>query len=156
MKAIRSMQCGLSRLCQWFYTISNASTKHCYVLIHTGINFNRRSQRPCGLRHVLSSLARTLGSWVRIPLTAWMSVCVYSVCVVLCVGSGLATDWSPVQGVLQTVYRLKKQKNKNRGQGPTKGCRAIIIVKKKKGKAIPVTGRGGPWGCEKSRLPHFL
>jgi hypothetical protein len=29
-------------------------------------------------------------------------VCVYSVCVVLCVDSGLATSWSPVQG----VYRL--------------------------------------------------
>jgi hypothetical protein len=26
----------------------------------------------------------------------------------------------------------------------------------KKGKAIPVTGRGGPWGCETSRLPHIL
>jgi hypothetical protein len=23
-------------------------------------------------------------------------------------------------------------------------------------KAIPATGRGGPWGCETSRLPHFL
>jgi hypothetical protein len=23
-------------------------------------------------------------------------------------------------------------------------------------KAIPVTGRGGPYGCEKSRLSHFL
>jgi hypothetical protein len=23
-------------------------------------------------------------------------------------------------------------------------------------KAIPVTGRGGPQGCETSRLPHFL
>jgi hypothetical protein len=39
-----------------------------------------------------SSLARTLGSWVRIPLEAWMPVFVYSVCVVLCVGSGLATS----------------------------------------------------------------
>jgi hypothetical protein len=28
--------------------------------------------------------------------------------------------------------------------------------KKKKGKAIPVTGLEGPWGCETSRLPHFL
>jgi hypothetical protein len=28
------------------------------------------------------------------------------VCVVLCVGSSLATDWSPVQGVLPTVYRI--------------------------------------------------
>jgi hypothetical protein len=26
----------------------------------------------------------------------------------------------------------------------------------KKGKAIPVTDRGGPQGCETSRLPHFL
>jgi hypothetical protein len=25
-----------------------------------------------------------------------------------------------------------------------------------KGIAIPVTGRGGPYGCETSRLPHFL
>jgi hypothetical protein len=25
-----------------------------------------------------------------------------------------------------------------------------------KGKAIPVTGREGPYGCETSRLPHFL
>jgi hypothetical protein len=24
------------------------------------------------------------------------------------------------------------------------------------GKAVPVTGRGGPQGCETSRLPHFL
>jgi hypothetical protein len=28
-----------------------------------------------GLRHEPSSPARTLGSWVRIPLKAWMSVC---------------------------------------------------------------------------------
>jgi hypothetical protein len=21
---------------------------------------------------------------------------------------------------------------------------------------VPVTGRGGPWGCETSSLPHFL
>jgi hypothetical protein len=26
----------------------------------------------------------------------------------------------------------------------------------KRGKAIPVTGCGGPRGCEMSRLPHFL
>jgi hypothetical protein len=26
----------------------------------------------------------------------------------------------------------------------------------KKGKPIPVTGRGDPYGCEASRLPHFL
>jgi hypothetical protein len=32
----------------------------------------------------------------------------------------------------------------------------ILNHSKKKGKAIPVTGHGGPWGCETSRLPHFL
>jgi hypothetical protein len=26
----------------------------------------------------------------------------------------------------------------------------------KKGNAIPVTGREGPYGCETSRLPHFI
>jgi hypothetical protein len=26
----------------------------------------------------------------------------------------------------------------------------------KKGKDIPVTGRGGPYGCERLRLPHYL
>jgi hypothetical protein len=40
----------------------------------------RRSQWPCGLRHVLSSLARTLGSCVRIPLKAWMFVYVFILC----------------------------------------------------------------------------
>jgi hypothetical protein len=52
-------------------------------------------------------------------------VCDYSVCVVLCVGRGLARGWSPVEGVLQTVYRIKKLK---RDQGPTKCSRAIIIM----------------------------
>jgi hypothetical protein len=31
-----------------------------------------------------------------------------------------------------------------------------IPLVKSKGKAIPVTGRGGPQGSETSRLPHFL
>jgi hypothetical protein len=30
------------------------------------------------------------------------------------------------------------------------------VVKGKKGKAIHVSGHGGPWGCETLRLPHFL
>jgi hypothetical protein len=59
-----------------------------------------------GLRHEMSSLARTLWSWVRIPLKAWISVCVFPV-FVFCLGSGLATGWSPVQGVLQTVFWLR-------------------------------------------------
>jgi hypothetical protein len=39
---------------------------------------NYRSQWPRALT------ALTLGSWVRIPLEAWMLVCLFCVCVVLC------------------------------------------------------------------------
>jgi hypothetical protein len=59
-----------------------------------------RSQWPRNLRHELSSSARTLGTWVRIPLKAWMSGCVYSVFVL---GSGLSRGLIPIQGVLATV-----------------------------------------------------
>jgi hypothetical protein len=41
--------------------------------------------------HEMSSPTPTLGSWVRIPFKAWMFVCVYSVLVLSCVGSNLAT-----------------------------------------------------------------
>jgi hypothetical protein len=50
-----------------------------------------RSQWPRGLNHEPSSPAQTLGVWVRIPFEAWMSVCVYSVFVLSCVGRGHAT-----------------------------------------------------------------
>jgi hypothetical protein len=59
-----------------------------------------------GMIICLSALARTLVSWVRIPLRAWMfGVCMslFCVCVDLCLGSGLATGWSLVQGVLPSV-----------------------------------------------------
>jgi hypothetical protein len=64
------------------------------------------SQRQRGLSHELYSPDQTLFPWFRIPFEACMCVCVYSVRVVLCVGSGLVEDWSPVQGVLPTVYRI--------------------------------------------------
>jgi hypothetical protein len=38
-----------------------------------------RSQWPRDLRHEPPSPATTKGSWVQIPLEAWMSVCVYCV-----------------------------------------------------------------------------
>jgi hypothetical protein len=41
--------------------------------------------------------------------------------------------------------KTRKQPERNKAQ-----------VKGKKGKAIPVTDRGGPQGCETSGLPHFL
>jgi hypothetical protein len=45
----------------------------------------------------------------------------FRACVVLCVGSGLATGWLPVRGVLPTIYRLRNWKI---SQG-SKDCRAI-------------------------------
>jgi hypothetical protein len=57
-------------------------------------------------RKILSSVARMLRSQVRILLGAWMYVCVSLCCVVLCVGRGLASSRSPVQGVLPFVYRF--------------------------------------------------
>jgi hypothetical protein len=40
---------------------------------------------------------------------------------------------------------------KNLAGGDQLGAEAEV-----KGTDIPVTGRGGPWGCERSRLPHYL
>jgi hypothetical protein len=57
------------------------------------------------IKYQMSSPARTLGSWVRILLKAWMSVCFYSLFVFSCVSSGLATGSSPVQGVLSSKIR---------------------------------------------------
>jgi hypothetical protein len=68
-------------------------------------------------------LARSKTGIVGWNLEAWMSVCVYSVSVVLYVGRGLATGRSPVQGVLCVGSRNWKS-----SQCPTKGCRAVIII----------------------------
>jgi hypothetical protein len=53
--------------------------------------------------------------------TQGMDVCVrlFCVCIVMSVGSGLATGWSPVQGVLPTVYRIKKLKKRPRSNKRT-------------------------------------
>jgi hypothetical protein len=52
----------------------------CHILQQTTLR-ERRSQWPRGLRHELSSLARTLRSWVRILLKAWMStLCAFILC----------------------------------------------------------------------------
>jgi hypothetical protein len=45
---------------------------------------------------------------------ACLCVCLFCVCVVLSVGSGFAMGWSPVQGVLPTVQRIKKPKKRPR------------------------------------------
>jgi hypothetical protein len=68
-----------------------------------------------------SSDAGILGSN---PLKAWMSgVCMrlFCVCVVLCLGSSLATSWSLVQGVLPTVKMITEL---NERPGPWLGWKS--------------------------------
>jgi hypothetical protein len=49
-------------------------------------------------------------------------MCLFCVCVVLCLGRGLATSWSLVQGVLPSVkWSWNWKKSEARAQG---GCRA--------------------------------
>jgi hypothetical protein len=50
------------------------------VYLMTVSVFRSQSQRSSGLKHEPFSPARKMGSWVRIPVEAWMSVCVCSVC----------------------------------------------------------------------------
>jgi hypothetical protein len=72
-----------------FWTITVAARSKAWTIIacsNTGI--------------VISNSTRGMDVWVRL----------FCVCVILCVGSGLATIWSPIQGVLPTVYRLRNWK----------------------------------------------
>jgi hypothetical protein len=96
----------------------NAVSNYCHCTTHDFLNTLMsccRSQWPRGLRHELSSLDRTLRSWVRIPLKGMdVSVCVYSVFVLSCVGSAFATIWSPIHGVLPTVLGLRSWSERER------------------------------------------
>jgi hypothetical protein len=65
-----------------------------------------------------------------------LCVCVYSICVVLCLDSGVATGWSLIQGVLPSVKKWLR--NWIRGLVPEWARR--VIVKKKYS-----TGTGFPW-----------
>jgi hypothetical protein len=69
---------------QYLSTLIEMNTYYFVWIIYP----SRRSQLPRGLRHELSSAAPTLGSWIRISLEAWMSVCVYCVCVRVSSGKG--------------------------------------------------------------------
>jgi hypothetical protein len=66
---------------------------------------------------------RSLERWDRGFESRWKHGCLYvrlfCVRVVLCIGRGLATGWSLVQGFLPSVK--KRLRNWRRGQGPTKG-----------------------------------
>jgi hypothetical protein len=57
----------------------------------------------------------------RDSFTFLLFMCLFCVCVVLCLGRGLATSWSLVQGVLPTVNDHETEKSEARVHG---GCRA--------------------------------
>jgi hypothetical protein len=86
-----------------------------------------RSGRAVWAMNELPSAPQTLESQAGISLEAWMSACVFSVYVVLCIGSGVKTSWSPVQGALTVVTGLR---NWTRDQCPIRDCREIIIILK--------------------------
>jgi hypothetical protein len=70
---------------------------------------------------------RSFGRWDRGFESHLKNGCLYvllfCVCVVLWLGTGLATGWSVAQGVQPSVY--KTLRNWRRGQGPKKGYRAF-------------------------------
>jgi hypothetical protein len=68
----------------WIYTTTPPYTFKTWCLINIDHAIVRRSQWPRSLRHELSSPAQTLGSWARISLKAYMSMCFYSVFVLFC------------------------------------------------------------------------
>jgi hypothetical protein len=87
-----------------------------------------RSQWQSGLK---SSPSQALGSWVRIPLETWMSVCNSSMLVLSCVSGGLLRqDCSLVQGILPTLYKIHCYSDGKQVGGPyTKGRRRRICTR---------------------------
>jgi ABC-type Fe3+-siderophore transport system permease subunit len=66
-----------------------------------------RSQWPRGLMNCLLSLERRDRGFESHSRHGCLCVRLFCICVVLCVGSGLAMCWSLVQGVLRTVSSAK-------------------------------------------------
>jgi hypothetical protein len=68
--------------------LPNVFMKWCLITKKENLHFYPYmfNKWPSRLRHEISSSARTLGSWVRIPLEAWMYVCTPYVFVLSCVG----------------------------------------------------------------------
>jgi hypothetical protein len=81
--------------------VGQLSEAFCFYVFSVSTNINCQSQWPNDLRHDVSSTAQTPRSWAR-----GTDICLqlYYVRVVLCVGRGLASGSSPVQGVLPAVY----------------------------------------------------
>jgi hypothetical protein len=57
-----------------------------------------------------------------------------------------------------TVKKMNAKANENRTRAHQRNAEVVALQNKikKKGKAIPVTGHGGPQGCETLRVPQYL
>jgi hypothetical protein len=77
-----------------------------------------RTRQPSGLKHVLSSLVSgSRGSWVLIPHKTWIFVVcmhLFPAYLDLCLGRGLATTWSLVQGILPSVKWSNERQPRHR------------------------------------------
>jgi hypothetical protein len=90
--------------CTWhLYTYINWKNEEA-LFIWPSFNYSWLRNPLAG--HGSQALAWKPGSWVRVPLKAWIfsvRMRLFCVCVVLRLGRGLATSWSPVQGALLSV-----------------------------------------------------
>jgi hypothetical protein len=104
----------------WFGPRSDPSLAESIVVICIWINRVTLPVTVAARSKAWTVFARSNAAIVGSNPTWGMDVCVrlFCVCVVLCVGCGLATVWSPVQGVLPTLYKIKKLKKRPR---PNKG-----------------------------------
>jgi hypothetical protein len=86
-----------------------------------------------------SNLTRDMDVWMRF----------FCLRTVLCVGRGLMTGWSSLQGVISTIYKYKKLIKASKG--PTMGCRATDDDDDDN-----VCGKKRPWPSWKYSLGIYL
>jgi hypothetical protein len=85
-----------------------------------------KSTAPRGLKHELPSPTQTLGSWIRIPLKAWMSVCVYSVFVLSCVQVAALLRADPPSK--ESYWLCKRSRNWKKRPRSNKGKQSHIQI----------------------------
>jgi hypothetical protein len=98
----------------------NVNTSPLFYLIGTSLNHLTFSHPLTLVRSKAWTVVVCSNTGIVGSNPTWgMNVCavLFGVCVVLCVRSGLATGWSPVQGVVPTVYRIKKLTKRPRSKG---------------------------------------
>jgi hypothetical protein len=67
-----------------------------------------------------------------------------------------SVPWVGFKPTIPASERAKTIHASDRAATVTRDLSTLHTLKKGKHKAIPVTGHGGPYDCEMSRLPHFL